>query len=470
MMRGAVIDAAYLAAATLFILGILRLVHPGQARRGLRLAAAGMFLAAAGTLFDPRIVDFRLIAVGLLIGVIVGYLLGAPAPAPGPAGAAPGLTPRIPLSLSLSSLAIALVGVAEYHRAVASGRFIARPEMAAIGFAVLLGTMSTAGSLVIARRLREPVGAEPDGRHGLELLAVSLGAFTVGMLAYLIIYPPTPWVFYTMVGLALVFGVLLMHPVPGADAPAAAALLAAVTGLAACAAGFALDNTVLLVAGMLVASAAFSLSIRMSRSTGGSIGDVLFSAFRTTAPAAPRQREGSRSVTAVSVDDAALQLAYARRVIVVPGYGMAVARAHHALHELTALLEARGTEVKYAVHPVAGRMPGHMNVLLAEAGVPYDRVYDLDEINGEFEEADVALLVGANDIVNPAARSVVQSPIHGMPILDVDRAGVVIALKRGMAPGFAGIENRLFVDERARLLFGDARTSLVGIVAAIRSM
>jgi H+-translocating NAD(P) transhydrogenase subunit beta len=273
-----------------------------------------------------------------------------------------------------------------------------------------------------------------------------------------------------MVGASLVFGVMLVMPIGGADMPVVVALLNSYSGLASCATGFAIGNVILIISGSLDGASGFILSILMSKAMNRSFTNVLFGAFGSeTAAVAGKTSEGM-SVRSISVEDAAIQLAYAQLVIVIPGYGMAVAQAQHAVRELSELIEKRGGEVKFAVHPVAGRMPGHMNVLLAEANVPYDKLYEMDEINGEFDRADVALVIGANDVVNPAARNDKSSPIYGMPILNADHAKSVIVLKRGMSAGFAGIENELFYDRRTSMLFGDAKTSLTGLVTEIKNV
>jgi NAD(P) transhydrogenase subunit beta len=289
------------------------------------------------------------------------------------------------------------------------------------------------------------------------------------MFIYLIVRPADAAVFYTMIALAFLIGIFLVLPIGGADMPVVISLLNSYAGLASSATGFAIGNNVLIIAGALDGASGFLLSIIMSKAMNRSFTNILFGAFGSAKVTSSKSAAGL-SVHSVSVEDAAIQLAYARSVIVVPGYGMAVAQAQHAVRELAELIEKKGGEVKYAIHPVAGRMPGHMNVLLAEANVPYDRLYDMDEINGEFERADVALVIGANDVVNPAARSDPSSPIYGMPILNVDQAQRVIVLKRSMNPGFAGIENELFYNSKTSMLFGDAKTSLTRLVSEVKAL
>jgi len=272
-----------------------------------------------------------------------------------------------------------------------------------------------------------------------------------------------------MIALAFTFGVMFVMPIGGADMPVVVALLNSYSGLAACATGFAIGNEVLIIAGALDGASGFILSILMSKAMNRSFSNVLFGAFGSDT-AAGAKKAGDLQVRSISVEDAAIQLAYAQLVIIIPGYGMAVAQAQHTVRELAEQIEKRGGEVKYAIHPVAGRMPGHMNVLLAEANIPYDKLYDMDEINGEFDRADVALVIGANDVVNPAARTDKSSPIYGMPILDADKARTVIVLKRSMAAGFAGIENELFYDPKTSMLFGDAKASLSSLIGEVKNV
>jgi len=306
--------------------------------------------------------------------------------------------------------------------------------------------------------------------RGQNLVNGALFAFTLGLFAYVVMQPDSSSVFYLMITLAFVFGVFFVMPIGGADMPVVVALLNSYSGLAACATGFAIDNTILIICGALDGASGLILSVLMSKAMNRSFANVLFGAFGSESVAAGARHAGELQVRSISVEDAAIQLAYAQLVIVIPGYGMAVAQAQHTVRELAEVIERRGGEVKYAIHPVAGRMPGHMNVLLAEANIPYDKLYDMDEINGEFERADVALVIGANDVVNPAARTDKASPIYGMPILDADKARTIIVLKRSMAAGFAGIENELFYDPKTSMLFGDAKTSLTSLIGEMKNV
>jgi len=318
-------------------------------------------------------------------------------------------------------------------------------------------------------KLQELVPGRPVTYPGQNAVNIALFVTTIGMLVYVVLHPLAGGVFYTMIGFAFLIGIFMVLPIGGADMPVVISLLNSYAGLASSATGFAIGNNVLIIAGALDGASGFLLSVLMSKAMNRSFGNVLFGAFGG-APAATVKTTEGLVVRPISADDAALQLAYAKLVIVVPGYGMAVAQAQHQVRELATLIEKHGGEVKYAIHPVAGRMPGHMNVLLAEADVPYDRLYDMDEINDEFERADVGLVIGANDVVNPAARTDKGSPIYGMPILNVDKAHSIIVLKRSMNPGFAGIENELFYDAKTSMLFGDAKTSLTRLVAAVKNL
>jgi NAD(P) transhydrogenase subunit beta len=319
-------------------------------------------------------------------------------------------------------------------------------------------------------KLQEFITGRPVTYKGQNAVNITLFGVAIAMFLYLIYRPQTSVVFYAMIGLALLLGIFMVLPIGGADMPVVVSLLNSYAGLASSATGFAIQNNVLIICGALDGASGFLLSILMSKAMNRSFGNVLFGAFGSPPALAAGAQAKDLTVHSVSAEDAAMRMAYAGTVIVVPGYGMAVAQAQHVVRELADLLEKRGVTVKYAIHPVAGRMPGHMNVLLAEANVPYDRLYDMEEINSEFPQADVALVIGANDVVNPAARSDPSSPIYGMPILDVDRSKGVIVLKRSMNPGFAGIENHLFYAPNTSMLFGDAKSSLTRLVSEVKAL
>ena len=460
-MRETFTQVAYIGASILFILGLRSLTRPDKARRGMQQAAVGMMLAIAGTLVNHQILDYKWIVLGIAIGAVIGYPLGMWVPMTA-------MPQRIALSLTFSSLAATLVGIAEYVTSLA-GEGISHAKMAALGFEVLLGSITVAGTLIAAGKLQEVITGKPVTYRGQNLVNGAVFAFTLGLFAFLIMQPEAPRVFYAMIATAFVFGVMFVMPIGGADMPVVVALLNSYSGLAACATGFAIGNEVLIIAGALDGASGFILSILMSKAMNRSFANVLFGAFGSDT-AASSKKAGDLQVRSIGVEDAAIQLAYAQLVIIIPGYGMAVAQAQHQVRELAELIEKRGGEVKYAIHPVAGRMPGHMNVLLAEANIPYDKLYDMDEINGEFERADVAMVIGANDVVNPAARTDKSSPIYGMPILDADKARTVIVLKRSMAAGFAGIENELFYDPKTSMLFGDAKASLSALIGEIKNV
>jgi NAD(P) transhydrogenase subunit beta len=454
------IQAAYLAASILFILGLKSLTRPDSARRGMQQAAVGMLLAIVGTLLHHQIVRYDWIIGGLVVGTVIGVPLGFMVPMTA-------MPQRIAISHMFGALAATLVGVIEYREAAGA---IDTARMGALGFEVLFGALTVTGSFMAFGKLQELVPGRPVTYPGQNTVNIALFVTTIGMLVYVVLHPLAAGVFYAMIGFAFLIGIFMVLPIGGADMPVVISLLNSYAGLASSATGFAIGNNVLIIAGALDGASGFVLSVLMSKAMNRSFGNVLFGAFGGAPAAAGTKTAEGLAVRPISAEDAALQLAYAKLVIVVPGYGMAVAQAQHQVRELATLIEKHGGEVKYAIHPVAGRMPGHMNVLLAEADVPYDRLYDMDEINEEFERADVALVIGANDVVNPAARTDKGSPIYGMPILNVDKAHSIIVLKRSMNPGFAGIENELFYDPKTAMLFGDAKTSLTRLVAAVKNL
>ena len=454
-----IIQAAYLAASILFIIGLKSLTRPDSARRGMQQAAVGMLLAIVGTLLHHEIVRYDWIIGGLVVGTVIGIPLGFMVPMTA-------MPQRIAISHMFGALAATLVGIVEYREAAGS---IDTVRMGALGFEVVFGALTVTGSFMAFGKLQELVPGRPVTYPGQNAVNIALFVTTIGMLVYVVLHPLAGGVFYTMIGFAFLIGIFMVLPIGGADMPVVISLLNSYAGLASSATGFAIGNNVLIIAGALDGASGFLLSVLMSKAMNRSFGNVLFGAFGG-APAATVKTTEGLVVRPISADDAALQLAYAKLVIVVPGYGMAVAQAQHQVRELATLIEKHGGEVKYAIHPVAGRMPGHMNVLLAEADVPYDRLYDMDEINDEFERADVGLVIGANDVVNPAARTDKGSPIYGMPILNVDKAHSIIVLKRSMNPGFAGIENELFYDAKTSMLFGDVKTSLTRLVAAVKNL
>jgi NAD(P) transhydrogenase subunit beta len=459
--REALTLVTYLAASVLFILGLKGLTRAETARRGMQHAAIGMLLAIVGTLMKQEIVSYGWIALGLVIGTIIGWPLGTRVPMTA-------MPQRIAISHMFGALAATLVGVAEYYTHMRDGIEIARPIMAALGFEVLFGSLTVTGSFMAFGKLQEILPGRPITYKGQNAVNIGVFILTLVMFAYLIVNPGAQMVFYAMIALAFIIGISLVLPIGGGDMPVVISLLNSYAGLAASATGFAIDNSLLIIAGALDGASGFILSIIMSKAMNRSFGNVIFGAFGTPPESAGELVTGE--MKEISVEDAALQLAYAQKVIVVPGYGLAVAQAQQIVRELAEQVERRGGEVKYAIHPVAGRMPGHMNVLLAEANIPYEKLLDMEEINHEFPGTDVAVVIGANDVVNPAARTDKTSPIYGMPILDVDRARSVFVLKRGKGKGFAGIENALFFDDKTRMLYGDARSTLSRLVTEMKAV
>ena len=455
------VQGSYLIASVLFILGLKSLGRPDTAVRGVNFAAFGMLLAIVGTLTQQQIVDYRWIALGLAVGAVIGVPLGTRVPMTA-------MPQRIAIALTFGATAATLVGIAEYHDHADT---FALGQRVAVGFEVVLGALTVGGSLIAFGKLQEVLPSRPLTYRGQNAVNFVLLAIILVVLGGVVARVGGMPLFYGLIALALVAGISLVLPIGGADMPVVVALLNSYSGLASAATGFAISNNVLLVSGALDGASGFLLAMLMSKAMNRSFTNVLFGAFGAETGATPAVGAGKDLVAVpISAEDAAVQLAYASNVVVVPGYGMAVAQAQHQVRELGELIEKRGGEVRYAIHPVAGRMPGHMNVLLAEANIPYDKLYDMDEINGDLSRADVALVIGANDVVNPAARIDPSSPIYGMPILNVDEAKSVIVLKRGMSVGFAGIDNMLFYQPRTRMLFGDAKASLVKLVTEIKAL
>ena len=462
-MRELFMQGCYLAASALFILGLRGLTKPDQAQRGMQMAAVGMLLAIIGTLVHQDILTYQWIVAGLIIGSIIGYPLGKFVPMTA-------MPQRIAFSHMFGALAATLVGVAEFWHSHREGIPIGGAKMAALGFEVLFGSLTVTGSFMAFGKLQEFITGRPVTFKGQNFVNLVLFSAAVGCFGYLIYDPTNMTVFFTMIAIAFVIGITMVLPIGGADMPVVVSLLNSYAGLAASATGFAIGNNVLIICGALDGASGFILSIIMSKAMNRSFANVLFGAFGSGGGQVSAKSSAGLTVRSISAEDAAVQLGYASKVIVVPGYGMAVAQSQHVVRELAELIEKKGGEVKYAIHPVAGRMPGHMNVLLAEANVPYDRLYDMDEINSEFASADVALVIGANDVVNPAAKNDKTSPIYGMPILNVADAKHIIVMKRGMSAGFAGIENELFYDEKTSMLFGDAKASLTKLVGEVKTL
>jgi NAD(P) transhydrogenase subunit beta len=454
------IQLAYLFAAFLFITALRALGRPDSARRGMQLAAFGMAIAILATLFQTRILSYEWILVGAAIGALAGYPLGMWVPMTA-------MPQRIALSHAFGALAATLVGIAEYLIGFSGGTLV-RSNVTALAFEVLFGSVTVTGSLMAFGKLQEILPGRPLTFQGQNTLNALLLAGCCCCLMWLIAFPSAVMVFAAMVALAVFLGILFVLPIGGADMPVVVSLLNSYAGLAAVATGFAIDNNILIIVGALDGLSGLILGIAMSKAMNRSFANVLFGAFGSKGAIASIATGVAGEMSSTTAEDAALRLAYATRVIMVPGYGLAVSQAQHQMRELGDLIEKRGGEVRYAIHPVAGRMPGHMNVLLAEAGVPYDKLIDMDEINERFVEADVAIVVGANDVVNPAARTNPTSPIFGMPILRVGDAKSVLVLKRGKGKGFSGVENDLFVGPKTSMLFGDARQSLLDLALQVK--
>ncbi len=446
------IQIAYLAATVLFILSLKWMNEPASARRAVLAGELGMLLAIGGTLLYRGIIDYRWVAIALVVGSIVGVPLGLVQMTAVPQ--------RTALSHAFGAFSVVLVGTAEFYiRAPNISRF----TMSVLSAEVILGSLTVSGSLMAAGKLQEVLPQRPITYRGQNVVNLTILAIAVSVAVYLVFHPGQRNLFPLIVGIPLAFGVLMIVPIGGADMPTIISLLNSYAGLSAAAMGFVLDSKLLIIAGALDGSSGFILSVVMSKAMNRSFTNVLFGAFGQVQASAAAGQE-ARTVKTATPEEAASILAAANAVVIVPGYGMAVAQAQHKVRELYEALTKRGVTVKFGIHPVAGRMPGHMNVLLAEADIPYDKLVDMDAVNPEFPQTDVALVIGANDVTNPAARSDPSSPIYGMPILDVDKARTVMVIKRGMSPGFAGIDNELYYLDRTLMLFGDARTFVGDIV------
>ena len=450
-------EATYLVASILFILSLKMMSHPETARRGMFLAEGGMFAAIIGTLVGAHIVTWVWIIAGLTVGSIIGAWMAVTVPMTA-------MPQRTALSHAFGALAAALVGIGEF---IVKASEMGAVTRSALGFEVMLGALTTTGSLIAAGKLQGIIGGKPIQFRGQSIVNLLISLSMLSSFVFFCIHPEVIVAFYTMLGTAFVFGVMLVIPIGSADMPVVMSLLNSYAGLAAAATGFVLQNNVLIIAGTLDGFSGFILSVLMCKAMNRSITNVLFGGFGAVVAEGGASNAGG-VMREISLEDAAIQLAFANRVVFVPGYGLATAQAQHAVRELAELLEGRGVTVKYAIHPVAGRMPGHMNVLLAEANVPYSALYEMEQINPEFPLTDVAVVIGANDVVNPDARDNPTSLIAGMPILEVDRAKSVIVLKRGQGRGFSGLENPLFFKPCTTMLYGDAKSSLGHLAQAVQ--
>ncbi len=467
-----VIQVSYLLASVSFILGLKYLSSPETASRGMLLSQGGMFIAVVGTLLNHGVVSYGLIMSGVLIGAALGALMATKVKMTD-------MPQMVALLNGFGGLASALVGGAEFFRSQAN---LTAYPMVTISLTILIGMVTLTGSLIAFFKLQELMSGTPvvfPLQHGINAL---LFFSTLVMIGYLAFTPAATPVFWALVGVASLLGILVVIPIGGGDMPVVISLLNSYSGMAAAASGFILNNNVLIISGSLVGSAGIILSQLMCKAMNRSLTNVLFGGFgqveAASAPSAPAPAgeaeakpatpEPQPEVRSGTPQEAADFFKKAKTVIIVPGYGMAVAQAQHTVKDLAERLQKQGTEVRYAIHPVAGRMPGHMNVLLAEANVPYDLLIDMDEINDDFEDTDVSLVIGANDVVNPAADTDPKSPIYGMPILHVDRSKLVMVLKRSMKPGFAGIENELFFKPNTMMVFGDAKGTIEKMAEALK--
>ena len=461
-MPGWLNQILYLVSAVLFIIGIKRLGSPATARQGNMISGVGMLIAILVTLVDHAVVSYGVIVAGMVVGTALGiwqaYAVKMTA-----------MPQMVALLNGFGGGASMIVGAAEFYRAFEAGTDIPTPTGVVLQLSLIIGGVTLTGSLVAFAKLQELISGKPLTFPAQNLSNLIVFLATLALAGWQIsTEEPLLLPFYGVCVMGLLLGVLLVIPIGGADMPVVISLLNSYSGIAAGMTGFVIDNEVLIIAGALVGSSGIILSQIMCRAMNRSLTNVLFGAFGATAGASGGTSASGLTVKSIAPEDFAVQLAYARKVIIVPGYGMAVAQAQHQVRELADLIEKRGGVVKYAIHPVAGRMPGHMNVLLAEANIPYDRLYEMDDINSELADADACLVIGANDVVNPAARHDKSSPIFGMPIINADHAKMTVVMKRSMVAGFAGIENELFYAPRTWMLFGDAKQSLQKLIAEVK--
>ena len=446
------IDSTYIFAVVGFVLALKWLSSPVSAKRGVLVGEIAAALAVGATICNPEVVEYKWVIVALIIGAGVGIPLGLVHMTAVPQ--------RTALSHAFGALSASLIGIAEYYVGTPN---ITKFGMAEIGLEVIIGCLTFTGSVIAAGKLQEILPQRPITYRGQNIVSLSTLGAALAIMVALVIHPGSTYLFPAMVGVALLFGVMLVTPIGGADMPTVISLLNSYAGFSAALLGFVLNSKVLVVAGALDGSSGFILSVIMCKAMNRSFTNVMFGAFgQVQASSGAAQEE--RTVRSASAEEAAAILSAASKVAIVPGYGMAVAQAQHKVRELYDALTKRGVEVRFGIHPVAGRMPGHMNVLLAEADIPYDHLIEMDDMNSDLPQTDVALIIGANDVTNPAARSDKSSPIYGMPILDVDKARTVMVIKRSMNPGFAGIDNPLYYLPQTLMLFGDAKKFVGDIV------
>lgn len=455
------IQIIYLIATGFFIVGIKRLGSPATARSGNQLASFGMLLGVVITLFDREIISFELIIAGVLIGAFLGAFAAKKVQMTA-------MPEMVAVFNGFGGGASALVAWGEFTRL--SPALFETQALITTGLSILIGSITFTGSFIAFGKLKGFIGGGRIALPGQNYINLALTAIALGLVGWFTVDPEYQIVFWSLFGLALLIGVLTVLPIGGADMPVVISLLNSYSGIAASMAGFVLGNNLLIISGALVGAAGLILTNIMCQAMNRSLFNVLFGAFGGDAGPAVEGADSDKTYQQTFADDVAIQCSYAKKVVVAPGYGLAVAQAQHVLKEVANLLENKGVEVKYGIHPVAGRMPGHMNVLLAEADVPYDQLYDMDEINPEFASTDVVLIIGANDVVNPAAKTTPGSPIYGMPILNVDEAKRTIVFKRSMNPGYAGIDNDLFYSDKNQMFFGDAKKSLQELATALKEL
>lgn len=460
-----IIALAYLIAASLFILGIKYMSSPATARKGNMLAAVGMFIAIVVTLLDKEIVSYTWILVGIVIGSLIGAVSARKVKMTG-------MPQMVGIFNGFGGGASALVAAAEFMRLTSETTGLLPMNVSiSIALSIIIGGVTLTGSFIAFGKLQGFVSGSPIQFPLQNIVNALVMIGSVALSVYIIVFDPSLTLFLVVVGLSLLYGILFVIPIGGADMPVVISLLNSFSGLAACATGFVVGNNILIIAGSLVGSAGLILTQIMCKAMNRSLSNVLFSAFGTGDQASgSTQSSGDKTVKTVDAEEAAMIMGYAQSAVIVPGYGMAAAQAQHAVRELAEQLQARGVDVKFAIHPVAGRMPGHMNVLLAEAQVPYNLLLDMDDINPEFPHTDVVLVIGANDVINPIARHDKSSPIYGMPILDVDKAKNIIIIKRSLNVGFAGIDNELFYDPKTSMYFGSAKEKVQELVAKVKKL
>jgi H+-translocating NAD(P) transhydrogenase subunit beta len=464
MDRRQAFDLAYLACAALFIFGLMQLASPRTAVRGNQLAAAAMGVIIALTLWDSGAHNL----VWIIAGAAIGSAIGAYSARAVKMTAMPQM---VALFNGVGGGAASLIAFSEFHTAAQAGITLPNNDVVSTLFSAIVGSVSFAGSMVAFGKLQELITGSPVTMPGQKIVNAALFLVVLALAVWQFAGSQSEGLLAVTMVLALVLGVIMVMAIGGADMPVVISLLNSFTGLSAAATGFVLNNNALIIAGTLVGASGTLLTQMMGRAMNRSIANVVFGAFGTGGGGdVAAAGAGGGQVRATSADDVAVMLAYARRVVIVPGYGLAVAQAQHNVRELADQLQKRGVDVRYAIHPVAGRMPGHMNVLLAEADVPYTQLYEMDDINDEFPRTDVSLVIGANDVVNPAAKNTPGSPIYGMPVLNVDESSAVVVLKRSMNTGFAGIENELFYDPKTTMLFGDAKDSIVNLITAVKAV